>query len=406
MRLFPIFLALSLISAPTAAPAQWTLQDAHTTADLRGIDSLSNGVAWASGTNGTVLRTEDMGQTWQHCTTPPNADHLDFRGIQAFDKDTAIVMSSGKGDLSRLYKTTDGCQTWTLAFTNPDKDGFWDALLFLDPQHGIVFGDPVSGTPGQSAGEFRIRVTADGGKTWGPVSAPEHFPPQNKPDRPGDGLHALPTESAFAASNSAVAALGNRLWFATSAGRVSRRELYPGPTKPPHLFLSTFCFGAVDRISGECWQPWRDFEDALAPVNHQSASAGIFALHFRSLNVGVAVGGDYLKPLQQSGTAARSSDGGLQWTAASTPPHGYRSAVAYDPTHNLWITVGPNGTDISADDGRNWRPLKPSPQDPPDADQHWNALSLPFVVGPHGRIGTLRPDALPTSEPPKPQSHP
>ena len=59
-----------------------------------------------------------------------------------------------------------------------------------------------------------------------------------------------------------------------------------------------------------------------------------------------------------------------------------------------WITVGPNGTDISTDDGRNWRALKPSASEPPDADQHWNALSLPFVVGPHGRIGKLRPDAL------------
>jgi hypothetical protein len=61
-----------------------------------------------------------------------------------------------------------------------------------------------------------------------------------------------------------------------------------------------------------------------------------------------------------------------------------------------WITVGPNGTDISTDDGRNWRALHPDPKfnDPPDADQHWNALSLPFVVGPHGRIGTLRPNAI------------
>ncbi len=82
---------------------------------------------------------------------------------------------------------------------------------------------------------------------------------------------------------------------------------------------------------------------------------------------------------------------------ATTPPHGYRSAVAYDPKTNTWITVGPNGTDISTDDGRNSRALKPDPKagDPPDADRHWNALSLPFVVGPHGRIGTLRPDALP-----------
>ena len=71
----------------------------------------------------------------------------------------------------------------------------------------------------------------------------------------------------------------------------------------------------------------------------------------------------------------------------------------YDAATKTWITVGPNGTDISTDDGRNWRPLKPDPKfnEAPDADQHWNALSLPYAVGPHGRIATLRPSALATS---------
>jgi hypothetical protein len=111
---------------------------------------------------------------------------------------------------------------------------------------------------------------------------------------------------------------------------------------------------------------------------------------------GAAVGGDYLHPEIASQNAAFSSDGGLTWTAATTPPHGYRSAVAYDSKTKTWITVGPNGTDISTDDGRNWRALHPDPKfnDPPDADQHWNALSLHYAVGPHGRIATLRPSAL------------
>lgn len=52
---------------------------------------------------------------------------------------------------------------------------------------------------------------------------------------------------------------------------------------------------------------------------------------------------------------------------------------------NLWITVGTNGSDISRDDGRSWQPLD---------NGNWNALSLPFVVGPHGRIGKLNAEAL------------
>ena len=61
---------------------------------------------------------------WQLRVTPPDAQDLDFRGIQAFDENTAIVMSTGKGNFCRLYKTTDGCKSWRLIFTNPDPDGF------------------------------------------------------------------------------------------------------------------------------------------------------------------------------------------------------------------------------------------------------------------------------------------
>ena len=87
--------------------------------------------------------------------------------------------------------------------------------------------------------------------------------------------------------------------------------------------------------------------------------------------------------------AAYSVDGGESWQAVKTRHDGFRSAPAYNVQQKLWLTVGLNGTDISCDDGRNWIPLKPSPQDPPDSDKHWNALSLPFVVGSLGRIGKL-----------------
>ncbi len=108
------------------------------------------------------------------------------------------------------------------------------------------------------------------------------------------------------------------------------------------------------------------------------------------------VGGDYSKP--EIGSAAIAYQPAIlirvEIKSAKTPPHGYRSAVAYEAPTKTWITVGPNGTDISTDDGRNWHPLMPTGQDAPDADKNWNALSLPFVVGPNGRIGKLRSTTL------------
>jgi len=92
------------------------------------------------------------------------------------------------------------------------------------------------------------------------------------------------------------------------------------------------------------------------------------------------VGGDYLRPDAAQRSAAWSADGGWTWTASSTPPHGYRSAVAWSDSLRAWLAVGTNGSDISRDDGATWQPLD---------DGAWNAIALPFVVGPEGRIARL-----------------
>lgn len=389
-----------LVMASTAAMAQWMIQDSHTTSDLRGIHSIANGVAWASGTNGTVLRTIDGGTTWQTCSIPPGAEALDFRGIQAFDADTAVIMSSGRGDLSRLYKTTDGCKSWKLVFTNPDQDGFWDAIEARVTEvgsgdvcktgsrviRGAILGEPAIHRANQwdtttalsfYLGDFEIGITCSEEKLR-PSAA---------------SIFSLPAEAAFAASNSVLKQLGPGTYWLAVGRRLIQYSV--GFTIPSHFEAQSFC-------------------DIGIPVRSGSTSAGVFSLAIRpdsvappkNIKVGgfhwkapscqkanmVVVGGDYKAINDRQGTAAFTG-GTNKFQVAQTPPHGFRSAVAYDAITKTWITVGPNGTDISTDDGRNWRSLKPASIDGPDADRNWNALSLPFVVGPQGRIGKLRTDA-------------
>jgi hypothetical protein len=373
--------------------AQFDIEDSNSTASLRGIHNVGGGVAWASGTNGAVLRTEDGGYLWQTCTIPPGAEKLDFRGIQAFDENTAIVMSSGKGDLSRLYKTNDGCQTWKLLFTNPDKEGFWDAIVMTSPNIGMLIGDPI----GPSSVQVRRPVfptyhTIDGGLSW---SRNDHDRLLSQTNEKGD-----PTESIFAASNSAMILLPYSLLFVTGG---NDGTLHDEQYTFEHI-------GHACATVGRCV-----IDDEIESALAKGDSAGGFSiaanwlldtnsprtdLHARIQNpkdhIVVLVGGDYKLPEERKGTASvctpsqQASFDRFSCVAAQTPPHGYRSSVAYDPQQKLWITVGPNGTDISRDDGKIWTPLTPSGYDPPDADKNWNALSLPFVVGPHGRIGRLR----------------
>ncbi len=354
MRALIPLLALSILAVPLSAQIQpqnliWTPQDSGSTAGLRGIHSIDGTIAWASGTEGTILRTTDAGQHWTRCATPDAATDgatLDFRGIQAFDANTAIAMSSGPGEKSRLYKTVDGCRTWTLSSKPDGKDSFWDVVQFQhgdfgyaigDAHTGIMLGDPVNGRF-----EALAMILGNG---W---------------FRDEAACKALPGDAAFAASNSSAFVFGSRRYVLGIGGKN----------------------GAFVLIS-----PLVDNRDATeacrrvrVPIAGGTESSGVFSVFFSDRTHGIAVGGDYTKPNDPTATAAFSTDGGLHWTASKTPPHGYRSTVQYSPTLKAWITAGTNGSDISFDDGRTWQPID---------NNSWNALSLPYIVGPKGKIAKL-----------------
>jgi photosystem II stability/assembly factor-like uncharacterized protein len=361
------------------ASAQWVLQNSQTTADLRGIDSVGEEVAWASGTNGVVLRTSDGGEHWQTCSTPTGAEQLDFRGIQGFDAHAAIVMSYGTGALSRIYKTTDDCRSWRLIVTNPDPDGSWVAVKFTIGEKdrpyriGVLYGNPVRG-------EFVEFLTYDFGESW---------------SRSRERAAARQGERLFAASNSALlyGPVGTLIVTGGPSGSRSRTKQYNFQHDPyvPYRFVggeiplaiseTAGAFSLATSLAGE------------APLRGKEKwTGGVYGLPVTL----VAVGGDSQHPERPKGTAAFTVDGGQHWTASTTPPQSYRSSVVFDKQAKIWIAVGPNGTDFSTDDGRNWRALHPSTaiQEPADADRDWNAISLPFVVGPRGRIGKLRPSAF------------
>jgi photosystem II stability/assembly factor-like uncharacterized protein len=338
-------MVLSLILVAAAAQAlaaqTWVAQSSGTTASLRGVHAVSPTVVWASGAGGTCLRTLDGGATW-HTVAVPGAGDLDFRGVHALDSRTAWLMSSGPGAKSRIFRTADGGAHWSPPYTNPDAGGFFDALAFWDARRGILLGDPVDG-------QFVILTTGDGGQTW----QRRKLPP------------ALPNEGAFAASNSCLLASAARgkseVWFGTG-----------GPS------------GARVFHSSNGGQDWGVAE---TPLRHDSAGSGIFSLAFLDPLPGIAVGGDYGKPGDDSGNVAVTSDGGRTWSEpAGAHPHGYRSAVAFLPRRKLCIAVGTSGSDTSRDGGRNWTRFDSGA---------YNALSVAgddavWAVGPGGRIARLQ----------------
>lgn len=324
---------LALRQTPTV---QLIPQSSHTAASLRGLSVVDSRVAWASGSGGTFLRTLDAGHTWV-AGTVPGAEELDFRDVEAFGADTAVLLSIGAGESSRIYRTTDGGGTWRLQYRNTDPRVFLDCIAFWDARRGIALGDPVDG-------RFVILTTEDG-VTWSRVD-PEGIPP------------ALPGEAAFAASGTALTVEGQGgAWIGTGGGAEAR------------VFRST------DR--GRHWQV------AATPVAAGTASAGIFSLAFDDPSWGVAVGGDYTRPREASENVAVTADGGATWTLVGRTP--YASAVALVPGSRALIAVGQDWAGFSAD-GHGWAWI---------GRVGYHAVAMAdstagWAVGPEGRIARIR----------------
>lgn len=309
-------------ASPDAAAREsmkmWKVVTTGVDTNLRGISvvhppaHVGNEIVWACGSNGVILKSEDSGKTWQQIKVP-GGEELDFRGIRAFSTATAYLMSSGEGDKSRIYKTTDGGATWKLQFTDTRPAFFLDAIACDGELKCVALGDPVDG-------KFVIVRTTDG-ENW--QLAPNEFMPPARKD-----------EGAFAASNSSLMMLHagqavdhTLLYFAT--GGPSGARVFRSPD-----------FGKV----------WTATDTPLAGGN---ASSGIFSIARWNGEL-IIVGGDYKKPNDTEHTAAYSTDHTKLYELAQTPPSGFRSAVA-SLGGQMLVTVGSNGSDFSEDGGRTWK---------------------------------------------------
>ena len=300
-----LYVIIALCESPTG---QLTPQQSGVRARLRGISAVSDKIAWASGSRGTCLRTIDGGATWQKLTVP-DAEKLDFRDVEAFDANTAYLLSIGDGEASRIYKTTDAGQHWDIKFSNHNPKAFFDAIAFWDVNNGLALSDPVDG-------RFIIIKTTDGGQTW------KETPSANMPT-------AIDKEGAFAASGTCLITQGKSNAFFVSGGGASR------------VFRST--------DSGKTWQV------ANTPIISGEAPTGIFSIAFKDAAHGMIVGGNYTKEKEAKDNVAVTDDGGKTWKlAAAAHLGGFRSSVVYLPNGAGVLAVGPSGTDWSNDNGASW----------------------------------------------------
>ncbi|HVI47488.1 MAG TPA: hypothetical protein VM802_21630 [Chitinophaga sp.] len=269
---------------------------------IRGLCPVSDDIVWASGTGGMVGKSTDGGQNWQW-TQIRGCDSCDWRSLYAFNDKKALVLNAGEP--ARLFLTEDGGLNWQQVFSDTTHGIFFDAIDFFNDREGIAIGDPLQN-------RFTIIRTHDGGKTW------RHDPVATLPV-------ATNGESLFAASGTSLVTLpGNKVYFGTG-GTVSR------------LFTS-----------GSSWLP------LTIPIIQGSSTTGAFSIAFLNNKIGIAIGGDYKNDTLTKGNCVITIDGGHNWYTPHTPPHGFKSCVAFI-TPKVLVATGTSGTDISFNKGRDWQ---------------------------------------------------
>ncbi|EFQ34491.1 oxidoreductase [Colletotrichum graminicola] len=288
----------------------WEILPTGSAQQFRGLSPVSDKIAWVSGTGGTVLRTVDGGAPWESVGPElTGADiELQFRDVQAFSAEKAIILSIGEGADSRIYITTNGGGSWTQTFSNAEPTAFYNCVDFENEERGIAVSDPVDG-------KFRLIETVDGGDSWHAVDLSGMAP-------------ALQGEFGFAASGTCMSTAAGR-WYVASGG-----------VDPGRVLRSP---------DGHHWE-------ASASVIAGGASAGVFSVRFRDAYQGIATGGDFNVANGSAHTSAWPDNGGETWTASEVFPGGYRSGASWAPgLCGVAVAVGPSGSDITFDGGRTWK---------------------------------------------------
>jgi photosystem II stability/assembly factor-like uncharacterized protein len=315
--------ALPPVDEPTrddALPFSWQVLDTGSIATFVAVDVVSPDVAWfTSSDTAEVFLTLDGGDSFTNVAPEEGAiEGLQFYDVEAKSADEAIVLASGTGPLSRVYRTTDGGASWEETFRAVDDLAFFNCLAMFDSQRGFGVGDAVDG-------KYQIITTDDAGATW------SYVPDDAIPD-------AQPGEFEWASSGLCANATGRKGFFGTGAATEAR-------------VIRTTDYGAS-------WE----MASTTMPAG---PSGGIMGVDFRTNKVGLATGGDFT-----SGVAgmARTTDGGVTWELleASVAPQSYRTGIAWwsdikgdervsiTDAQKTVFAVGPTGSDVSTNRGKTW----------------------------------------------------
>lgn len=326
---------LSILAPAFAQDFLFKKVETNVNSSFRALSVVDNKVAWIGGSNGWVGHTKNGGKSWKFSQVN-GFETVGFRSVYAFNAKKAVVANAGTP--ANILITGDGGMTWKLVYQNEHKDAFFDGIDFWNEHEGIIYGDPIDG-------KMLLLKTNDGGESWNEVAS---SPTLQK------------GEASFAASGTGVRCIGNAKVVVATGGTISR------------LWISD--------DQGLTWNT------VSPPIVQGESTTGIYSLASNGAIINL-VGGDYTKPSMAIKHNLYSLDDGTSWNTPHEAARGYRECVEFI-SDDTWITTGPTGTDVSYDNGKNWKALS--------GDEGYHVLrkarsgSLLIAAGAAGQISIVK----------------
>jgi hypothetical protein len=303
IKMFSFICCLLISVFATAQQPTIKILESGKRISIRGLSVVTDKIIWVSGSGGNVARSTDGGNTFTWMQVP-GYEKNDFRDIEAFDENTAIIM--GITTPAVILKTKDGGKNWVKVFEDTTKGAFFDAMAFSENESGVLVGDPINN-------KVFIAYTHDNGDSWDAGPSKPNFVTKEG-------------EAFFASSGTNITMLDKKSnhYLMVSGGKASRVIGVPNTSD-------------------------------LLPIMQGKESTGANSVAIYNNKV-VIVGGDFTKDTISNNNCVLTTldlRNEMTYKTPKIPPHGYRSCVIFLNRKKL-LTCGTSGIDISKDGGMNW----------------------------------------------------
>lgn len=309
----PTLLMIFCLLLGKSAFAAWTKQRVNSFAWFQSVYFLNEQKGWIVGSRGTIMATQDGGETWAKLKSGTDDT---IRDVHFFDEQNGVLLCErdrfqlGRNAPSYLMKTADG-------------GAHWDAVEFGEQGSPVVvslfFGKDKSGWVVGEGGA--VYTTPEGSSNWRKKAAPTVF--------------AMMDGAFSSESGGCLVGGGGTILFTEDGGQLWNVSTVFGKseTKLNSVFFTDerngWTVGSQGKIfattnGGKSWRP------QVSP-----ATADLLDVHFVSNTEGWAVGAN--------GTLLRTQSGGRVWAGVpSGVPHKLER-IFFSSRDKGWI-VGFGGT--------------------------------------------------------------